>query len=71
LEHFSSGCQLSLPQTLLPLLSGGYAVLKAVQKGMSLPAHKLLPSFAALREVSGQQAAFRMFEGLLGRDTPA
>jgi predicted naringenin-chalcone synthase len=34
-----------------PLLpAGGYAVLKAVQAGMSLPAHTLLPSFAALRD---------------------
>ena len=30
--------------------AGGYAVLKAVQAGMPLPASKVLPSFAALRD---------------------
>ncbi|KAI8472024.1 MAG: FAE1/Type III polyketide synthase-like protein-domain-containing protein [Monoraphidium minutum] len=30
--------------------AGGYAVLKGIQKGMALPALKMLPSFAALRD---------------------
>jgi len=32
------------------LHAGSYAVLKALQKGMQLPAHHLLPNFAALRD---------------------
>lgn len=31
-------------------LAGGYAVLKGLQKGLGLPAEKVLPSFAGLRE---------------------
>lgn len=30
--------------------AGGYAVLKGIQEGLHLPAYKMLPSFAALRE---------------------
>ncbi|KAF6265202.1 FAE1/Type III polyketide synthase-like protein-domain-containing protein [Scenedesmus sp. NREL 46B-D3] len=30
--------------------AGGYAVLKGIQEGMALPAGKMLPSFAALRD---------------------
>jgi hypothetical protein len=32
------------------LCAGGYAVLKGIQAGMALPAVKMLPSFAALRD---------------------
>jgi len=30
--------------------AGGYAVLKGLQKGLSLPSEKMIPSFACLRE---------------------
>jgi hypothetical protein len=41
-------CTLAVP--LLVCRPGGYAVLKGIQGGLQLPAAKMLPSFAALRE---------------------
>lgn len=31
-------------------ITGGYAVLKGLQKGLKLPSDRMLPSFAGLRE---------------------
>jgi 3-ketoacyl-CoA synthase len=39
------------------LHAGGYAVLKGIQKGMSLPMEMMLPSFASLRDMGNTSSS--------------
>jgi 3-ketoacyl-CoA synthase len=39
------------------LHAGGYAILRGIQKGLRLPADKMLPSFASLRDFGNTSSA--------------
>lgn len=39
------------------LHAGGYAILRGIQKGLRLPAEKMLPSFASLRDFGNTSSA--------------
>lgn len=38
-------------------IAGGYAVLKGIQKGMSLPDEAVIPSFASLRDMGNTSSS--------------
>lgn len=39
------------------VLAGGYAILRGIQRGLRLPANKMLPSFASLRDFGNTSSA--------------
>jgi 3-ketoacyl-CoA synthase len=43
-------CLNQLPLYCIAPRAGGYAILKGIQKGMRLPADKMMPSFANLKD---------------------